>query len=122
MTAKRADSTPLPVIDLQAVARQAQAGHPPTVVAVFDDYWLSVARVSEDLGLHRHDDADELLIVLEGAIQVEVGGATIRVGPRQLCVVPRGQVQHPRPVGEAVLLLCERRDAAPSVKLAAGSS
>jgi len=109
MTARTADPT---VVDLRAVTHQAQAGHPPTVVATFDDYQLSVVRVSDDLGLHRHDDADEPLIVLEGTIEVEVAGATLRVGPGQLCVIPRGQAQHPRPIGQAVLLLCERRGAA----------
>jgi mannose-6-phosphate isomerase-like protein (cupin superfamily) len=122
MTANSADPTPLTVVDLKAAARQAQAGQPPTAVAAFDDYRLSVVRVDEDLGLHRHDDADEPLIVLEGAIEVEVAGATIRLGSGQLCVVPRGQAQHPRPVGEAVLLLCERLGATPSVKLEAPSS
>jgi quercetin dioxygenase-like cupin family protein len=61
--------------------------------------------------------ADEPLIVLEGALEVEVDGQTLRFGPGQLTVIPHGQVQHPRPVGEAVLLLCERRGAAASVKL-----
>ena len=118
MTARTANPTPLAVVDLKTAAHRAQAGHPPVVVATFDEYQLSVVRVSEDLGLHRHDDTDEPLIVLEGAIEVEVAGATLQVGPGQLFVVPRGQAQHPRPIGEAVLLLCERRGAAPSVKLA----
>lgn len=86
-------------------------------MAEFDSYVLSMVRVSEDLGRHRHDDADEPLILLDGALEVEVGGRTLRLGPGQLCVIPRGQAQHPRPIGEAVLLLCERRGAAPSVKL-----
>ena len=73
--------------------------------------------MAEDLGRHRHDDTDEPLIVLEGALEVEVEGRTLRLGPGQLAVIPRGVVQHPRPLGEAVLLLCERRGAAPSVKL-----
>ena len=92
------------------------AGHQPVMVAEFDSYVLSVVRVSEDLGRHRHDDADEPLIVLEGPVEVEADGQLLRLGPGQLCD-PSCQVQHPRPVGEAVLLLCERRGADASVKL-----
>jgi mannose-6-phosphate isomerase-like protein (cupin superfamily) len=110
-------STATPVVDLVAAAGQAVAGQPPVVVAQFDSYVLSVVRVTEDLGRHRHDDADEPLIVLEGALEVDVDGRMLRLGPGQLCVIPRGQAQHPRPIGEAVLLLCERRGAAPCVKL-----
>jgi mannose-6-phosphate isomerase-like protein (cupin superfamily) len=105
------------VVDLVAAAGQAVAGHQPVMVAEFDSYALSVVRVSEDLGRHRHDDVDEPLIVLEGVLEVEADGRLLRLGPGQLCVIPRGQVQHPCPVGEAVLLLCERRGADPSVKL-----
>ena len=114
-----AESTPAPpmVVDLAVAAAQAVAGQPPVAVAELDRYVLSVVRVTEDLGRHRHDDADEPLIVLEGALEVEVDGQTLRLGPGQLCVIPRAHIQHPRPVGEAVLLLCERRGAAASVKL-----
>jgi hypothetical protein len=75
----------LAVVDLVAAARQAVAGHQPVMVAEFDSYVLSVVRVSEGLGRHRHDDADEPLIVLEGAVEVEADGQLLRLGPGQLC-------------------------------------
>ncbi len=40
--------------------------------------------------LHIHRDADEVLYVLEGVVDMECGGRRVRSGPGGLVVVPRG--------------------------------
>jgi mannose-6-phosphate isomerase-like protein (cupin superfamily) len=92
-----ADSASLTFCRSQAVGVRPAAVR----VAEFESYALSV-QVSEDLGRQHHDDVDEPLIVLEGALEVEVYGQVLRLGSGQLLVIPRGEVQHPRPVGEAL--------------------
>jgi len=41
---------------------------------------------------HLHLRSDECFVVLEGALIVEVGGQRHRVGPREFCCFPEGQV------------------------------
>jgi mannose-6-phosphate isomerase-like protein (cupin superfamily) len=98
----------------------------PTVVniarklAAFSDHWApkivaryngNEVRLVKTLGewvWHRHEETDELFIVLEGEFDMDFRHGTVTVGPGEILVVPRG-VEH-RPAarrGEVRLILID---------------
>lgn len=86
----------------------AFSGHwQPRTVATFNGHDVMVVKVQGEFVWHSHEDTDDLFLVLHGNIRIELRDRTVRLGPGQLFVVPRG-VEH-RPVAdqEAHLLLIE---------------
>jgi mannose-6-phosphate isomerase-like protein (cupin superfamily) len=67
-----------------------------------------VVRVEGAFEWHKHDDTDDLFLVLDGVLDIELRDRTITLEPGELFVVPKG-VEH-RPVarqGEVKMLLME---------------
>jgi mannose-6-phosphate isomerase-like protein (cupin superfamily) len=57
---------------------------------------------------HKHDDEDELFLVLEGELLVDLEGrSSVTLGPRQAIVVPRGVVHRTRAPTRTVVLMVE---------------
>lgn len=56
---------------------------------------------------HKHDEEDEFFLVLDGMLHIELHGMeTVRLGPRQAYIVPKGLLHRPVvPVRTAVLML-----------------
>lgn len=76
----------------------------PRTVAQFNDCDVMVVKVQGEFVWHKHDDTDDFFLVLKGVLDIELRDRTIRLGPGQMYVVPRG-VEH-RPVArEKVHLL-----------------
>ena len=80
----------------------------PRIVARFNDHDVCVVRVEGEFVWHKHDETDDLFLVLDGELDIELRDCTVTLGPGELFVVPRG-IEH-RPVarrGEVKLLLIE---------------
>ncbi|WP_300529776.1 cupin domain-containing protein [Maricaulis sp.] len=83
----------------------------PKRIATVDDYEIKLAKASGAFDWHKHDEEDELFVIIKGILHIEIEGQdTIVLGPGEMCVIPKG-VRH-RPVAgtEVVdLLLMEKR-------------
>jgi mannose-6-phosphate isomerase-like protein (cupin superfamily) len=81
----------------------------PRTVAQFNDCDVMVVKVKGEFVWHKHDDTDDLFLVLKGVLDIQLRDRTITLGPGQMYVVPRG-VEH-RPVAreEVHLLLWSQR-------------
>jgi mannose-6-phosphate isomerase-like protein (cupin superfamily) len=79
----------------------------PRTVAQFNDCDVMVVKVKGEFVWHKHDDTDDLFLVLKGVLDIQLRDRTITLGPGQMYVVPKG-VEH-RPVAreEVHLLLME---------------
>ena len=80
----------------------------PKIVASYNDNDVCVVRVEGEFVWHKHDDTDDLFLVLDGELDIELRDRTIVLGPGDLFVVPKG-IEH-RPCarrGEVKLLLME---------------
>jgi mannose-6-phosphate isomerase-like protein (cupin superfamily) len=79
----------------------------PRTVTQFNDCDVMVAKVKGEFVWHKHDDTDDLFLVLKGMLDIQLRDQTITLGPGQMYVVPKG-VEH-RPVAreEVHLLLIE---------------
>ena len=82
----------------------------PRIVARYNDNDVCVVRVEGEFVWHKHDDTDDLFLVLDGELDIELRDRTVTLGPGELFVVPKGE-EH-RPVarrGEVKLVLMEPR-------------
>jgi mannose-6-phosphate isomerase-like protein (cupin superfamily) len=79
----------------------------PRVVGWLNDYKLMVVKVQGEFVWHRHEDTDDLFLVLRGQLTIQLRDRDVVLGPGDLYVVPRGVEHCPRADEEAHVLLIE---------------
>ena len=72
----------------------------PKLVATLDDYDVKVVKISGDFIWHKHDDEDELFLVLNGAFRMDFRDRQIRVEAGEMIVVPKGSFTMGSPSSE----------------------
>jgi mannose-6-phosphate isomerase-like protein (cupin superfamily) len=79
----------------------------PRTIAQFNGHDVMLAKLKGPFIWHKHDDTDDFFLVLSGNLEIELRDRTVKLGPGELFIVPRG-VEH-RPVAheEAQILLIE---------------
>ena len=79
----------------------------PKVIAQMNDYQFKLVRIENDFTWHKHDDTDEVFIVLEGQIFIEFENETIEINEGEMLVVPAGIKHKPFAEREAKIMLVE---------------
>ena len=79
----------------------------PKVVARLNDYEVKLVKVKGEFVWHRHEDTDELFLVVEGRLTIQLRDGDVTLGPGQLFVVPRGVEHRPVAEGEVCAMLIE---------------
>jgi mannose-6-phosphate isomerase-like protein (cupin superfamily) len=80
----------------------------PKIIARYNDNEVRLVKAQGELVWHKHDDTDELFLILDGEFDMEFRDRTVTVRPGELLIVPRG-VEH-RPTarrGEVKLVLID---------------
>jgi mannose-6-phosphate isomerase-like protein (cupin superfamily) len=79
----------------------------PRTVAQLNGHDVMVAKLKGPFIWHKHDETDDFFLVLRGNLDIELRDRTVKLGPGELFIVPKG-VEH-RPVAheEVHLLLIE---------------
>jgi len=80
----------------------------PKIVARYNDNEVRLCRTEGEWVWHKHDETDELFIILDGEFDMDFRDRTVTVKPGELLIVPRG-VEH-RPAarrGQVKLLLID---------------
>ena len=70
----------------------------PRTVAEFNGHDVMVVKAKGEFVWHKHDDTDDLFLVLRGRLVIQLRDGDVELGPGELFVVPKG-VEH-RPVAE----------------------
>ncbi|HJW32521.1 MAG TPA: cupin domain-containing protein [Holophagaceae bacterium] len=81
----------------------------PRVIGEVDEAYVKVARLHGRLAWHAHEHEDELFYVLEGELSLEMEDKTVRVGPGEFYVVPKGVRHNPIAEEECLVMLLERK-------------
>jgi mannose-6-phosphate isomerase-like protein (cupin superfamily) len=65
----------------------------PRVVAEMNDYQFKLVKLAGDFVWHKHEDTDEVFIVLAGEMEIGFRDRTVTLGAGEMFVIPRG-VEH----------------------------
>lgn len=76
-------------------------------VARFNGHEVMVAKARGAYHWHKHEDTDDFFLVLKGQLTIEMRDRSVRLGPGDLFVVPRGVEHRPVAEDEAHFLLIE---------------
>jgi mannose-6-phosphate isomerase-like protein (cupin superfamily) len=83
----------------------------PRIVARYNDHEVRLVKVEGEFIWHRHDETDELFLILEGELDMEFRDRTVTLQAGELIVVPKGTEHRPcARKGEVKLLLIDPRD------------
>ena len=80
----------------------------PRTVARFNECDVMVVKVEGPFVWHKHEEADDFFLVLEGNLVIELPDGPVTLGPGELFVVPQGMEHKPVAKEEVHLLLIER--------------
>jgi mannose-6-phosphate isomerase-like protein (cupin superfamily) len=79
----------------------------PKIVGGFNGHDLMVVKVLGEFVWHEHPDTDDFFMVLSGALVIDLPDGSVRVGPMEVFVVPKGMQHRPRAEVETHVLLIE---------------
>ena len=80
----------------------------PRIVARYNENEVRLAKASGEFGWHRHEDSDELFLVIGGELEIMFRDSAVTLGPGELIVVPRGMEHCPRArSGEVQMLVID---------------
>ncbi len=86
------------IVDLQRKLDSFSTHWDPKIVAELNGQQVKLAKLSGAFVWHRHEDEDELFLVLRGTLRMELRDRVLTLEPGEMVVIPRG-VEH-RPVAE----------------------
>jgi mannose-6-phosphate isomerase-like protein (cupin superfamily) len=79
----------------------------PKIVAKLNDYDVQLVKVKGEFVWHKHDETDDLFLVLKGRLTIQLRDGGVELAAGDLFVVPRGVEHCPRADEEAHVLLIE---------------
>ena len=81
----------------------------PRVVDVVNDQYVKVARVKGSLAWHKHDNEDEMFLILKGSLNIEYEDSLVELHEGDIHVVPRDTLHNPVCEQECLIALIEPR-------------
>ena len=80
----------------------------PRLAETVDGYEVKVVKLQGDFVWHKHDEADELFLVIKGRLRMDFRDRQEELGPGELIVVPKGVEHKPFAAEECEIMLLER--------------
>ena len=96
-------------INLKEKAAKLTEYWSPRVLDELEDSYAKIAKLKESFEWHKHDDEDELFLVLDGHIKIQFGDSVVELGPGEMCVIPKGVMHNPIAEEECSILLIEKK-------------
>ena len=81
----------------------------PRVIAEMNDYQFKLAKVEGEFTWHRHEDTDEVFLVVDGELSIEFEDGSVRLRPGEMYVVQKGVLHKPVAAKECQIMLVEPR-------------
>jgi quercetin dioxygenase-like cupin family protein len=79
----------------------------PRVIGRVNDQYVKIAKVRGEFTWHRHDDEDELFLVVRGRLRIQLEDGELELGPGDFHVVPKGVMHNPVADEECWVMLIE---------------
>jgi len=81
----------------------------PKIVGEVNDSYVKLVKFQGEFVWHKHDDEDEMFLVVHGSIRILLRDGEVRLEEGEFAVVPRGVEHMPVADEEAHVLLFEPR-------------
>ena len=81
----------------------------PKIVGEVNDSYVKLVKFQGEFVWHKHDEEDEMFLVVKGSIRILLRDGEVRLGEGEFAVVPRGVEHMPVAEEEAHVLLFEPR-------------
>ena len=95
------------VVNLQDKLALIHKHWDPKVVAELNDSYVKLAKIQGEFVWHKHDNEDELFLVLQGRLTIRLRNRDLELGPGEFCVIPKGTEHLPVAPQEVHILLLE---------------
>ncbi len=79
----------------------------PRVLGRINDQFIKVAKLKGDLAWHKHDDEDELFMILSGSLRIEYETHSVDLDKGDFHIVPRNTMHNPVCTEECLIALIE---------------
>jgi mannose-6-phosphate isomerase-like protein (cupin superfamily) len=79
----------------------------PKIVARMNDYHFKLVKFQGEFVWHKHDETDEVFIVLDGEMAIDFRDGPVELRPGEMIVVPQGIEHRPHAEKECQVLLVE---------------
>ncbi|HEU5349106.1 MAG TPA: cupin domain-containing protein [Ktedonobacterales bacterium] len=83
----------------------------PKIVGELNENYLKVVKVKGEFVWHKHDDDDELFLVLKGRLAIKLRDHDVTLNEGEFVVIPKGVEHMPVAAEEAHILLIEPKAA-----------
>lgn len=81
----------------------------PRIVGEVNDQYVKVAKVKGEFEWHKHDNEDELFLILAGELTIEYESASVELTAGDMHIVPKGVMHNPRAEADCLLALVETK-------------
>lgn len=96
-------------INLKEKAAKLTEFWSPRVLGEIDDSYAKIAKLKGSLAWHKHNDQDELFIIIDGHLKMELEEETVELSPGDMYIVPKGVMHNPVAEEECSVLVIENK-------------
>lgn len=79
----------------------------PKIIGRLNNYHLKIAKICGEFIWHRHDETDEMFIVIEGSMDIHLRDKTIPLQAGEIFIVPKGVEHKPAARKECRIMMIE---------------
>ena len=79
----------------------------PRVIGRVNDQYVKIAKLKGEFTWHKHDDEDEMFLVVKGRLKIQFEDGDVELGPGDFHIVPKGVRHNPVTDDECWVMLIE---------------
>ena len=79
----------------------------PKIIAEMNDYHFKLAKIQGEFVWHKHDETDEVFIVLAGEMSIAFRDGSVQLSQGEMVVVPKGEEHMPVAQNEFKIMVVE---------------
>jgi mannose-6-phosphate isomerase-like protein (cupin superfamily) len=94
-------------INIKNQFRRIQDYWSPKIIGELNGQYVKIAKFKGEFIWHKHDNEDELFLVIKGELLIELEGETIKLKKNECIIIPKGIKHRPIAHKETEVLLFE---------------
>ena len=98
---------PLEKANLAAKLAKISDHWQPKIVCSVNDYHVKIAKIEGEFIWHKHDNTDELFLVLDGAFTMKLRDGDVELSEGEMIVIPKGVEHCPVADAECSIMMIE---------------